>query len=129
MKADTKIAAPMCRQELSDQNFVCERVCTSDRLLRRMGGLSKVAAREIPSYTRMLQVACEVNVCLTHFTPMQDPTPNTCVTVCGTSSKLPSSTLSVTDFRYCGLAFEGFEDWKALTYVHNVRASKLGHVY
>eukprot|EP00884_Botryococcus_braunii_P014645 jgi/Botrbrau1/23181/Bobra.0041s0031.1 len=36
-------------------SFVCERVCTSNRLLRRMGGLAK------------------------------DPTPNTCVTVCGTS--------------------------------------------
>ncbi|KAK9866692.1 hypothetical protein WJX84_004268 [Apatococcus fuscideae] len=44
------------RQETSDPNFVCERVCTSDSLLRRMGGLSK------------------------------DPTPNTCVTVCGTST-------------------------------------------
>lgn len=33
--------------------FVCERVCTSKRLLRRMGGLAK------------------------------DPTPGTCVTVCG----------------------------------------------
>ena len=42
----------------SDPTFVCERVCTSDRLLRRMGGLSK------------------------------DPTPNTCVTVCGISGTL-----------------------------------------
>ena len=40
-------------EEGTDPSFVCERVCTSDRLLRRMGGLSK------------------------------DPTPNTCVTVCG----------------------------------------------
>lgn len=37
-------------------NFVCERVCTSDKLLRRLGSLSK------------------------------DPTRNTCVTVCGTSA-------------------------------------------
>lgn len=41
----------------ADPAFVCERVCTSPRLLRRMGGLSK------------------------------DPTPNTCVTVCGTSGE------------------------------------------
>jgi hypothetical protein len=40
-------------EEGTEPTFVCERVCTSDRLLRRMGGLSK------------------------------DPTPNTCVTVCG----------------------------------------------
>ncbi len=45
-------------EEGSDPTFVCERVCTSDRLLRRMGGLSK------------------------------DPTPNTCVTVCGISGTL-----------------------------------------
>lgn len=48
---------PLCYvirpEEGTDPSFVCERVCTSDRLLRRMGGLSK------------------------------DPTPNTCVTVCG----------------------------------------------
>jgi len=37
-------------------SFVCERVCTSDRLMKRMGGLAK------------------------------DPTPNTCVTVCGLSA-------------------------------------------
>lgn len=39
----------------ADPSFVCERVCASDRLLRRLGGLSK------------------------------DPTPNTCVTICGGS--------------------------------------------
>ena len=37
----------------ADPSFVCERVCASDRLLRRLGGLSK------------------------------DPTPQSCVTVCG----------------------------------------------
>lgn len=37
-------------------SFVCERVCTSERLLKRMGGLAK------------------------------DPTPNNCITVCGLSS-------------------------------------------
>ncbi|GMH43903.1 hypothetical protein BSKO_11837 [Bryopsis sp. KO-2023] len=40
----------------SDPSFFCERVCTSDRLLRRMGGLSK------------------------------DSSPGTCVTVCGVSA-------------------------------------------
>jgi len=44
-------------EEGTDPSFVCERVCTSDRLLRRMGGLSK------------------------------DPTPNTCVTVCGVGAQ------------------------------------------
>ncbi len=39
----------------ADPSFVCERVCASDRLLRRLGGLSK------------------------------DPTPQSCVTVCGVS--------------------------------------------
>lgn len=43
-------------QDGTDPTFACERVCTSDRLLRRMGGLSK------------------------------DATHNTCVTVCGVSS-------------------------------------------
>lgn len=41
---------------VADPSFVCERVCTSQRLMRRMGSLAK------------------------------DATPNTCVTVCGTSS-------------------------------------------
>lgn len=36
-------AVPDCSLEAgSDPRFTCERVCTSDRLLRRMGGLSKV---------------------------------------------------------------------------------------
>jgi len=39
----------------ADPSFVCERVCSSDRLLKRLGGLSK------------------------------DPTPHSCVTVCGVS--------------------------------------------
>lgn len=40
----------------TDPDFVCERVCTTNRLMRRMGGLAK------------------------------DITPNTCVTVCGVSA-------------------------------------------
>ncbi len=50
---DTLLFCTIRPDEGTDPSFVCERVCTSDRLLRRMGGLSK------------------------------DPTPNTCVTVCG----------------------------------------------
>ena len=46
-------------EEGTDPSFTCERVCTSDRLLRRMGGLSK------------------------------DPTPHTCVTVCGVGGMPP----------------------------------------
>lgn len=58
MRHDCRPCGWPCRsEEGSDPTFVCERVCTSDRLLRRMGGLSK------------------------------DPTPNTCVTVCGISGQ------------------------------------------
>ena len=33
----------MCRlDDGTEPSFSCERVCTSDRLMRRMGGLSKV---------------------------------------------------------------------------------------
>lgn len=53
----TLMCAVRRSEEGSDPTFVCERVCTSDRLLRRMGGLSV------------------------------DPTPNTCVTVCGISGQ------------------------------------------
>ncbi|KAG1670385.1 hypothetical protein FOA52_000145 [Chlamydomonas sp. UWO 241] len=38
-----------------EPRFVCERVCTTDKLLKKVGSFAK------------------------------DPTPNTCVTVCGTS--------------------------------------------
>ncbi|KAK9795212.1 hypothetical protein WJX73_001275 [Symbiochloris irregularis] len=55
-KQNTEALEPPRLEEGSDPSFLCERVCTSNRLLRRMGGLSK------------------------------DPTPNTCVTVCGTSA-------------------------------------------
>ena len=43
LKADTT-CGNLCRedQDGSELSFFCERVCTSDRLLRRMGGLSKV---------------------------------------------------------------------------------------
>ncbi|KAK1273947.1 hypothetical protein QJS04_geneDACA012120 [Acorus gramineus] len=43
------------REKASDEIFVCERVCTSKRLLNKVGAFSK------------------------------DPTPETCVTVCGVS--------------------------------------------
>eukprot|EP01018_Ginkgo_biloba_P020432 Gb_18377 [translate_table: standard] len=43
------------RDKNSNDIFVCERVCTSKRMLNKVGGFSK------------------------------DPTPNTCVTVCGVS--------------------------------------------
>ncbi|CAG9464131.1 unnamed protein product [Pedinophyceae sp. YPF-701] len=44
------------KEDGGEANFVCERVCTSNRLLKKLGGLAK------------------------------DPTPNTCVTVCGVSA-------------------------------------------
>lgn len=43
------------REKRSDDNFVCERVCTSKRMLKKVSALSK------------------------------EPTPDTCVTVCGVS--------------------------------------------
>ncbi|KAL3340193.1 hypothetical protein AABB24_028693 [Solanum stoloniferum] len=43
------------REKNSDDVFVCERVCTSNRMLKKVGAFSK------------------------------DPTPDTCVTVCGVS--------------------------------------------
>ncbi|KAG0473968.1 hypothetical protein HPP92_015292 [Vanilla planifolia] len=43
------------REKSSDDIFVCERVCTSKRMLKKVGSFSK------------------------------DPTPDTCVTVCGVS--------------------------------------------
>ncbi|XP_042491867.1 uncharacterized protein At5g64816-like [Macadamia integrifolia] len=43
------------RENSSDENFVCERVCTSKRMLKKVGAVSK------------------------------DPTPDTCVTVCSVS--------------------------------------------
>ncbi|KAK4722523.1 hypothetical protein R3W88_012756 [Solanum pinnatisectum] len=43
------------REKNSDDIFVCERVCTSNRMLKKVGAFSK------------------------------DPTPDTCVTVCGVS--------------------------------------------
>lgn len=55
-KGDAEDAISSRPDEGNDPSFICERVCTSDRLMRRMGGLSK------------------------------DPTPNTCVTVCGISA-------------------------------------------
>ncbi|KAL1561793.1 hypothetical protein AAHA92_04454 [Salvia divinorum] len=43
------------REKSADDDFVCERVCTSKRMLKKVGGFSK------------------------------DPIPDTCVTVCGVS--------------------------------------------
>lgn len=94
--------------------FACERVCTSDRLIKRLGYLAKVrpgvpsslAHGEIiffffrvevsPRNTRASQPpnATPEADPRTHPTPScllvssQDPTPNTCVTVCGTSGAL-----------------------------------------
>jgi hypothetical protein len=103
------------------ESFVCERVCTSPRLLRRMGGLSKVRKRErngkregrtcpgrvYPGPRRALPCVGEVarredaprdrgretqktqpaSSSLPLLLLAQDPTPNTCVTVCGTSGE------------------------------------------
>ena len=58
--------AALCgsEEDSTDPSFVCERVCTSNRLLRRMGGLAK------------------------------DPTPGTCVTVCGVGCALHAPCLA-----------------------------------
>ena len=57
-------------------SFSCERVCTSDTLLKRLGSLAKARALEhfaLASCSRPSLHAA------------QEPTPNTCVTVCGIS--------------------------------------------
>ncbi len=36
----------------TDPSFVCERVCTSDRLSRRMGGLAKVNPEAFDYHSR-----------------------------------------------------------------------------
>ena len=46
------LAGPPARRgvdDASDQVFVCERVCTSNRLQRRMGGLAKVRRILLPA--------------------------------------------------------------------------------
>ena len=63
----------------TDPSFVCERVCTSDRLSRRMGGLVKVCA------SQRMQCHAKGFATRSAFANLQDPVPNTCVTVCGTS--------------------------------------------
>jgi hypothetical protein len=64
----------------SGLSFSCERVCTSDMLLKRLGTLAKArqgpAARGAPALTVQPR----------HAWLAQEPTPNTCVTVCGVSS-------------------------------------------
>ncbi|KAF5201032.1 hypothetical protein AQUCO_00400196v1 [Aquilegia coerulea] len=52
---EQRIKSARGREKSSDDIFVCERVCTSKRMLKRVGGFSK------------------------------DPTRDTCVTVCGVS--------------------------------------------
>ncbi|KAI3899540.1 hypothetical protein MKW92_022764 [Papaver armeniacum] len=52
---EQRIKSARGREKSSDDIFVCERVCTSKRMLKRVGAFSK------------------------------DPTPDTCVTVCGVS--------------------------------------------
>lgn len=87
-------------EEGSDPSFLCERVCTSNRLLRRMGGLSKVWIWGLFLHLCRQQCLLQVRLGLPEQTSslvsalvlisapvLQDPTPNTCVTVCGTSGQ------------------------------------------
>ena len=55
----------------TDPSFVCERVCTSDRLSRRMGGLSKVHEAFLP-----FDHSTDQSISL--FDLLQDPVPNMC---------------------------------------------------
>ncbi|KAI8462897.1 MAG: hypothetical protein J3K34DRAFT_527425 [Monoraphidium minutum] len=55
---------------VGESSFVCERVCTSDRLLRRLGKLAKARAWGGARATAL----------------SRDPTPNSCITVCGVSA-------------------------------------------
>ena len=42
---DERVMGPMTTGgDQPDPSFVCERVCTSDRLLKRLGGMAKVRA-------------------------------------------------------------------------------------
>ena len=42
---DERVMGPMTTGgDQPDPSFVCERVCTSDRLLKRLGGVAKVRA-------------------------------------------------------------------------------------
>ncbi|KAK8930632.1 hypothetical protein KSP39_PZI017054 [Platanthera zijinensis] len=52
---ETRLESARGREKSSDDIFVCERVCTSKRMLKKVGAFSK------------------------------DPTPDTCITVCGVS--------------------------------------------
>ncbi|KAJ4732296.1 thionin-like protein [Rhynchospora pubera] len=52
---ENRLKAARGREKNSDEVFVCERVCTSNRMLKKVGAFSK------------------------------DPIPDTCVTVCGVS--------------------------------------------
>ena len=67
-------------------SFSCERVCTSDTLLKRLGSLAKA---------RGVLLCCVLPPCAPSAAAeaahalryaSQEPTPNTCVTVCGVSS-------------------------------------------
>jgi hypothetical protein len=62
------LAGPCRVDDTADQIFVCERVCTSDRLMRRMGGLAKVRAG------RSVQGAVLILLCL--FRTLRSATPS-----------------------------------------------------
>lgn len=72
-------------------SFTCERVCTSDALLTRLGGLTKARltdpGRPCSLLRRVWRVKGKSLLALLTTAPglAQEPTPGTCVTVCGTS--------------------------------------------
>ena len=68
----------------SGLSFSCERVCTSDTLLKRLGSLAKARAARSPCRAARSAAASQPPHMLR--CRLQEPTPNTCVTVCGVSS-------------------------------------------
>lgn len=72
-------------------SFSCERVCTSEALLKRLGSLAKVGSSVNLPLGRDTLLLFTTAILTSHL--MQDPTLNTCVTVCGTSGALAESVL------------------------------------
>jgi hypothetical protein len=77
----------MLGDEGGDPSFVCERVCTSNRLMRRMGSLAKVRSSSLRNCFRKNHRNLSPQPPSPSSSPSQDVTTDTCVTVCGTSSE------------------------------------------
>ncbi|RZC44012.1 hypothetical protein C5167_036962 [Papaver somniferum] len=79
---EQRIKSARGREKSSDDIFVCERVCTSKRMLKRVGAFSK------------------------------DPTPDTCVTVCGVSELDACSDACARTILLLSPVFDPFPDFE-----------------